>query len=475
MLMRSHKPLVAKAITMQQSTTETTTRQFTPCASLAALGAYLQEIKLFAHVRSRVTIAQKTVKHTPLDKLYDAWITILAGGHGIVEANTRLRSDVALQQAFGRSACAEQSSIQETLTACTAQNVQQLQEAVQAIYREHSQGYRHQYGRRYQLLDVDMTGMLCGPKAALASKGYFAKARNRRGRQQGRVLATHYGEIVVDQLFTGTVQLTTALQPLVTAAEQVLDLDAAKRQRTIVRVDSGGGSLKESNWLLERGYHIHTKDYSTQRASTLAASVEAWFADPEIVGREVGWVTSPATEYVREVRRIAVRWPQKDGTWGYDVVVSSATPRMVIEETGQPVARVLDHQAVTLAYVRFYDARGGGVETSIKDDKQGLGITKRNKKRFEAQQMVMLLGTLAHNVIVWARRWLAVLEPKLQGYGVLRLVRDVLHTSGFLVRNARGRLIRIVLNQAAPLAQSLAKSFDVLLSNRHIAVNLGQI
>jgi hypothetical protein len=36
-------------------------------------------------------------------------------------------------------------------------------------------------------------------------------------------------------------------------------------------------------------------------------------------------------------------------------------------------------------YVRFYDARGGGVETSFKDDKQGLGLTKRSKKRFSAQ------------------------------------------------------------------------------------------
>jgi hypothetical protein len=44
--------------------------------------------------------------------------------------------------------------------------------------------------------------------------------------------------------------------------------------------------------------------------------------------------------------------------------------------------------------------RGGGVETAFKDDKQGLGITKRNKKRFEAQQMVMLLNLLAHNVLM---------------------------------------------------------------------------
>src|SRR5438270_13013451 len=42
------------------------------------------------------------VKHTPLDKLYDAFIAMLAGAHGLVEINSRLRADAALQEAFGR-------------------------------------------------------------------------------------------------------------------------------------------------------------------------------------------------------------------------------------------------------------------------------------------------------------------------------------------------------------------------------------
>jgi hypothetical protein len=45
---------------------------------------------------------------------------------------------------------------------------------------------------------------------------------------------------------------------------------------------------------------------------------------------------------------------------------------------------VADPVAVLAAYVTFYDQRGGGIETSFKGDKQGLGLTQRNKKRFEA-------------------------------------------------------------------------------------------
>jgi hypothetical protein len=192
-----------------------------------------------------VHIPQKTVKDTPFEKMYDAFISILAGAAGLVEVNTRLRSDHALQRAFGRKRCAEQSEVQETLSACTSETVQQMEQAMEQIYQRHSKGYRHDYPRQYQILDVDLTGLPCGKKAALATKGYFAGARNRRGRQLGRVLATRYGEVVVDQLFEGRTKLAEAFQPLVQAAEQTLGLDEAKRVRTLLRVDAGGGSLAD--------------------------------------------------------------------------------------------------------------------------------------------------------------------------------------------------------------------------------------
>src|SRR3954452_12058158 len=120
---------------------------FTPCASLAALGCHLR-LDRFAPIRERVRIAQKTVTHTPAEKLYDAFITILTGAQGLVEVNSRLRSDPALQRAFGRAACADQSTIQATLNACTDENVAQLAAALTAISRQHSRGYRHDYRHR---------------------------------------------------------------------------------------------------------------------------------------------------------------------------------------------------------------------------------------------------------------------------------------------------------------------------------------
>ncbi len=133
-----------------------------------------------------------------------------------------------------------------------------------------------------------MSGLPCGPKAAFATKGYFAGQYHRRGRQLGRVLATQYEEVVVDRLFADNVQLIKALQPLVEAAETTLQLDEAKRARTIIRVDAGSGTLDDLNWLLARGYEIMAKEYSGQRVLRLAKTATEWVQDPDWSERSFG-------------------------------------------------------------------------------------------------------------------------------------------------------------------------------------------
>jgi hypothetical protein len=144
----------------------------------------------------------------------------------------------------------------------------------------------------------------------------------------------------------------------------------------------------------------------------------------------------------------------------------------VLTMLGRPSSQETDPVAVLYAYVTFYDLRGGGIEISLKGDKQGLGLTKRNKKRFEAQHMLLLPGSLVHNVVVWARRWLAV--PQLQQYGPLRMVRDVFPISGFLSWDAAGHLVQVVLNQDAALARCLVNSLRKRLALLHMVVILGQ-
>jgi len=89
--------------------------RFSPRASLAMTGICIQQMGIWQMINEQVTVKQKVMIYTPLEKLRDAFINIMAGGHSLVEVNSRVRPDVALSKAFGRSRCAEQSTISDTL------------------------------------------------------------------------------------------------------------------------------------------------------------------------------------------------------------------------------------------------------------------------------------------------------------------------------------------------------------------------
>lgn len=151
-------------------------------------GIKIRSLKLFDTIKEHVFIKQKTIRHTPVEKLTDAFIAILAGAHGLCEINTRLRSDESLQRAFGRSSCAEQSVVQQTLNACTARNVAEMRQAVVVTFRRHSKAYSHNYRRRWQLLDIDMTGMPCsklavGKRLSTPRERHLGRARRSLGLQ----------------------------------------------------------------------------------------------------------------------------------------------------------------------------------------------------------------------------------------------------------------------------------------------------
>jgi hypothetical protein len=410
-----------------------------------------------------------------MEKLTDAFIAILSGAHGLCEINTRVRTDTALQRAFGRSSCAEQSVVQETLDACTSQNVSEMKRAFKALLKTHGRSYRHPYKDKLQLLDVDMTGLPCGRKVEKASKGYFANRPHRYGRQMARVIAAHYEEIISDCVLPGNVQLNRVLRLLIEETEVTLDLDREKRSRTVLRIDAGGGSLNDVNWLLKRGYQIHSKDCSLQRAAGIALTVKEWFADPLHPGRQVGWATCGSHDYEREVRRLIVRWEKKNGQECFAALLSTLSPRQVFDLLGQSPKLLNDRQAVVLAYAYLYDKRGGTIEIEIKEDKQGFGLAKRNKKRYEAQQIVVLLSALAHNVVVWSREWLSASVAKIKRNGVLRMVRDVFTVSGFLELDPKNAIRRIVLSCAAAWARRCANSLRALLKREHVRVILGEI
>lgn len=442
-------------------------------ASLAVIGQRFQQMGVWAMVEKYVEIKQKVLLHTPLEKLKDCLINIFAGGTGLVETNFRVRPDRAVQLAFGRKSCAEQSTISDTLNACTAENVSQMRTANNLILRCYGGSYQHPYETQWQLLDVDITGMPAGRCGEGVTKGYFAGSKNRRGRQLGRVLASWYDEIVTDKLYNGKRQLDSSLPELVEQAEKALDLDEPKRPRTILRVDGGGGKDANINWMLNRHYHIMVKAKNWHRACKLAASVTTWYPDPSMPEREVGWATQ-LHAYAQPTRQLVLRKRKQNGKWSFHALIFTFTDPMLFELLRQPIPTCPSNEQLLMAALHFYDLRGGGLETQNKSDKQGLGLSRRNKHRFAAQEMLVLLAQLAHNLIIWTRNDLANTHPPFRKYGILRTVRDVFQIPGSIQITAQERIAQITLNSRHPLAAAVQHAFAAYLARDDLSLILGK-
>jgi hypothetical protein len=309
-------------------------------------------------------------------------------------------------------------------------------------------------------LDGDLSGRSCGKQAEAAQKGYFSQGRNRRGRQVGRIVASPYEEIVIQRLYPGQTQLTAVLPELVRAAAEILQLDEVKRARTIIRFDAGGGSVQVLSQLLRAGYQLHGKDYSGPRIKKLTRDIAEWWLDPTDPNRQFAWLPPETSLYPKPLYRLAVRTRRTHKRWGVGLLLSSLPPETVLYLTGQPATT--EPEQLGLAYLAFYDQRAGTIEISFKQDHQALAARRRNKKKLVAQQMLLGLETLAHNLIVWLRDKLKPLSPPLAKFGLQRWVRDVFQISGLLYFDPAHQLVQLVLNQADPLARKLAVPLTVL-------------
>ena len=116
---------------------------------------------------------------------------------------------------------------------------------------------------------------------------------------------------------------------------------------------------------------------------------------------------------------------------------------------------------------RAYDGRAI-IEATFCQDKQALGLVTRRQRLWEAQQMVLLLARLAHHLLLWGKQWLSRVPStrwRLQGYGLVRLLRDVWAVPG-VIRWRRGWMVSVRFSPLHPLATPLQESFSALFRGR---------
>jgi hypothetical protein len=464
-------------------------------ASLCALAPVITDKKIFEPIHEKVQIPQKEVFYRPTDKLVFVVLGVVSGCEALFDLNQNLRVDRPLLRAFGYQKCADQSVIQDTLNAATVENIQQLEDALKVIWDENNLTValleNAQREERVTTIDMDLSGMPASKKAEGAKKGYFSGKRNIYGRQLARILVPETQEIVSESLYPGNRTSCKVFKDMVKKMEQILSLNTKPQRKLIrLRLDGGFGTDENINFALWRGYHLLVKMYSGKRAKVLARSVQEWVdisPASDNIPRQAGWVTKPH-RYGGKTKQLAIRMPKKKGDgYKYSVLVTT------------------DMSADIHTTATDYDGRSGVPESTFCQDNQGLGMRKRRKRSFVAQQMLTLLNQLAHNLIRWMQKWLMtavegsaveqsaskspslddesehssdfVVDPvvkTLNGLGMKRFVRQILSLSGRVVVR-KGKVLQVILNPLYPLINRIKTAFEALLKPYGIAISLDEI
>jgi hypothetical protein len=416
-------------------------------ASLCALGEYLRRHCFFAPLREQVQIPQKTVRYRPVDKVLDGLLSILCGAKTISQSNGTIRLDPAVQRAFGRTGCAEQSTIARTLQASTAATVAQLSHVSWYYLKRYGQTPRHRFAERRLWIDVDVTPLPIGAQAEGSERTWMGRNRSKTGRKVLRWTASDYREILHETLLRGKASAVPALKTALGELETRLGWTRERRQRIVLRFDGGFGTTEILNWLLSRSYQIVAKISHSGRVRKLRQHLGPW-QPTSSPGRASAAVLRPH-RFCRATRQWVIRTPKEPGGYQYAVLVTTLTD--------------LD----PLALADAYDGRAM-IEATFCQDKQALGLVTRRQRRWEAQQIVLLLARLAHHLLLWGKQWLSR-EPstrrRLQGYGLVRLLRDVWAVPG-VIRWRRGWMVSVRFSPLHPLATPLQASFSALFRGR---------
>lgn len=144
----------------------------TQYAPLAALLAHYQAHQLLAPLE-KVDLQMKIRAFSPVGKLTQVLVSILAGCETLTAFNTQVDGETGLASIGGWRHFADQSTLARTLDALTLMNIDELRTAATAIWRALGQTCQHDW-RGFLLLDFDLSGLPCSPRAEASQKGYFS-------------------------------------------------------------------------------------------------------------------------------------------------------------------------------------------------------------------------------------------------------------------------------------------------------------
>jgi hypothetical protein len=147
-------------------------------------------------VREQVQIPQKSVRYRPIEKVLDGLLGILCGAKTMAQSNGTLRLDPAVQRAFGRTGCAEQSTLARTLQASTAATVDQLTRVSWYDLKRSGPTPHHRFAERLLWSDVDVPPLPMGAQAEGSERTWLGRNRSQTGRKTLRWTASDDREML---------------------------------------------------------------------------------------------------------------------------------------------------------------------------------------------------------------------------------------------------------------------------------------
>jgi hypothetical protein len=257
-----------------------------------------------------------------------------------------------------------------------------------------------------------------------------------------RLTVPSYHESLLSLIYPGDRQAFEWFKPALQALEEQWSWSPLQRQQVIVRTDAGLGTDANINYALWQQFQVLMKGFSGKRTQAWVKLLDQppWLED---VARLRAITPAPAAlRFGRRTHNYLLRWISPTGKLSYATLISS----------------LLDLDP--LPTLRLYDGRGAD-EGEIGSDKTGLLLPKRRKHSLAAQEALVLLTDVAHNLLAWLHPW-ALQDTPLAGFGPQRLVNDVLSIPGHLDFE-HGRLVKVSLWQAHPYAKPVQIALVTLL------------
>ncbi len=262
------------------------------------------------------------------------------------------------------------------------------------------------------------------------------------GRQLARVSAVQCRETIHSELYPGNYNTVGCFQPTVLKVERSLELSEGQKKQVVWRFDSGVGSDGNYKWLLERGYQALGKGYSGKRAVAWAKHVKRWEKYDEKC-----WLgdIEPLVDYGCPIKVFIRRRLTKKG---YHYSYYATTLKTLSKRR--------------LMYL--YNKRGGAEVEQFRGDKGGLHLETRQKGKFLAQEGIILLTDIAHNLL--GNFYRKALEgSKFDRYGNKRIIRELLAIPGKLIFKS-GELRRVELISGHINSREMLKCLKKCCSNQ---------